>query len=182
MNKLNLIGRTFGRWKVLSESLDRKRGRVYWNCKCSCGVIKEVCGSSLTNGDSTSCSCYRIEFRRLNPERGYRLRPYEAAFHALQRSCAARRIVCELTYEQFLKYSKVYFCFYCGEEINWYRFNAAKNGQRYNLDRKESDLPYSKSNCVVCCKTCNYMKSSMSYKKFLRHVQKISDQVLARIK
>ncbi len=57
------VGETFGRWRVLSRSSYRdKRGkRSYFFCLCSCGTEKEVNGSSLTSGRSTSCGCYRAE-------------------------------------------------------------------------------------------------------------------------
>ena len=29
---------------------------------------------------------------------------------------------------------------------------------KYNLDRKDNSIGYSKNNCVVCCSTCNYIK------------------------
>lgn len=40
----------FGEWKVIKRT---KLG--YYECKCSCGTIKEVCGSRLLDGSSRSC-------------------------------------------------------------------------------------------------------------------------------
>lgn len=54
MGKLNdMTGQTVGDWKVLGYA-----GHGYWECQCSkCGRIKEVRGSSLRSGESTSCGC-----------------------------------------------------------------------------------------------------------------------------
>ena len=38
-----------------------EKGHSYWLCECSCGTIKSISGTSLKNGNSTSCGCYAIE-------------------------------------------------------------------------------------------------------------------------
>lgn len=66
MSKLiNLIGQKFGHWTVLERDLSKK-GTAYWICQCQCGTIRSVCGSSLRDGRSTSCGCYRTENSRTN--------------------------------------------------------------------------------------------------------------------
>jgi hypothetical protein len=38
MNRIkNLVGRKFGRLKVLEITLKRKKGSVVWSCQCECG-------------------------------------------------------------------------------------------------------------------------------------------------
>lgn len=50
------IGTTFGEWKVLAYAGERGQGRnTYWTCECSCGNIKDVCGSLLRMGNSSKC-------------------------------------------------------------------------------------------------------------------------------
>lgn len=56
--KNNLLGQKFGKWTVISQ--DRSRSG-YWNCVCECGTKKSVCGSTLKNGTSKSCGCYKIK-------------------------------------------------------------------------------------------------------------------------
>ncbi len=57
--KVNMVGRIFGRWKVLSEDPIRTRsGTVKYLCMCECGNMKSVSGSILRKGESTSCGCY----------------------------------------------------------------------------------------------------------------------------
>lgn len=51
----------FGKWTVLelAEPLKDKNGYNVnrWKCKCDCGAIKNVIGTTLRNGRSTSCGC-----------------------------------------------------------------------------------------------------------------------------
>lgn len=57
--RVDLTGKRFGRWTVVSESNLRDcNGNIMWNCKCDCGRQKTVSGNSLRKGCSTSCGCY----------------------------------------------------------------------------------------------------------------------------
>ena len=56
--KINIIGQRFGKWTVLDQSPQRGAGgTIKWICKCDCGTIKNVDGTSLRNGKSTNCGC-----------------------------------------------------------------------------------------------------------------------------
>lgn len=57
------IGQRFGRLVVVSIDgiID---GSAYWLCKCDCGNIKSVFGTSLRNGSTSSCGCYGAEMRK----------------------------------------------------------------------------------------------------------------------
>ncbi len=58
----DLTGKTFGRLTVVSLLPERtKSGNTKWRCRCSCGGwATSVIGSSLINGNSTSCGCYKL--------------------------------------------------------------------------------------------------------------------------
>ena len=51
----------FGKWTVmeLAEPLKDKRGYniTRWKCRCECGTIRDVIGTTLHNGKSTCCGC-----------------------------------------------------------------------------------------------------------------------------
>lgn len=53
----NLIGKTFGELIVLEKGSTDKNGHVSWVCQCSCGNLKEITGSNLIQGYTTSCGC-----------------------------------------------------------------------------------------------------------------------------
>lgn len=60
----NLSNKVFGRLTVLSfhhREFHNSKSRIYYLCKCVCGVEKIILGTSLSRGLTTSCGCYRIE-------------------------------------------------------------------------------------------------------------------------
>lgn len=62
MSKIkDLTGKRFGRLKVISYNGSNKYGKALWLCKCDCGNIQTVVGSSLTNNLTISCGCYNKE-------------------------------------------------------------------------------------------------------------------------
>lgn len=62
MGKLNdLTGQQFGRWTVLERDYDIKKKNIYWKCKCECGTLRSVAGTSLRSGISASCGCEKDE-------------------------------------------------------------------------------------------------------------------------
>ena len=56
LNQINLINQKFGYLTVLERDFS-KTGKVYWICKCDCGNIISVRGSSLKDGHTRSCGC-----------------------------------------------------------------------------------------------------------------------------
>ena len=58
MGKLiDLTGQRFGHWTVLSLDNDVHKKNLYWKCKCDCGTLRSVAGTSLKAGISVSCGC-----------------------------------------------------------------------------------------------------------------------------
>ena len=60
MNFKDLTGQRFGRLTVIEKS-DKKGDNVFWICRCDCGNIKTINGSSLRSGRTKSCGCYSKE-------------------------------------------------------------------------------------------------------------------------
>jgi hypothetical protein len=54
----DLTGQQYGRWAVLSPVISKPK---YWNCRCVCGVERQVFVGALRSGKSLSCGCYRSE-------------------------------------------------------------------------------------------------------------------------
>ena len=61
---LDLTGKTFGRWTVLSRGdppvSDKK---IMWHCRCICGAERDLPSVSLVHGWSKSCGCLAEEAR-----------------------------------------------------------------------------------------------------------------------
>jgi hypothetical protein len=58
---IDLIGREFGRLKVIKRTCNDKFGHSMWLCVCSCGKEKIIVNYSLINGTTKSCGCWNIE-------------------------------------------------------------------------------------------------------------------------
>lgn len=54
---IDLSGQHFGNWTVLCRDDSVQKKNIYWRCRCSCGVVRSVAGTSLRGGISTSCGC-----------------------------------------------------------------------------------------------------------------------------
>lgn len=86
-------------------------------------------------------------------------------YSRLRNDAHARNIELLLTFEQFHTIIQSP-CHYCGDNQN-----------RRGLDRTDSDIGYTHTNVVACCKTCNYMKRSMSLLDFIAHIKRIASNV-----
>lgn len=70
-----------------------------------------------------------------------------------------------LSFEEFLIYTDIGVCHYCGlDNIRWAEY---ANGP-YNLDRKDNSKGYEVGNLAVCCYKCNYRKNNFySHEQFV---------------
>lgn len=59
---IDMTGKQFGRWKVISKSMTNSSRQVKWLCECSCEkhTRREVVGAELRRGTSLSCGCLRM--------------------------------------------------------------------------------------------------------------------------
>ena len=60
---VNVVGKKFGRWAVISSSIN-KAGASVALCKCDCGVERAVLQASLLAGRSKSCGCWKHDKRQ----------------------------------------------------------------------------------------------------------------------
>jgi hypothetical protein len=149
----DLSGMVFGRLTVLEPSGKNKWQNVIWKCRCICGIEVHVLQGNLVKkkGFTISCGCYQTENRRK--------KPYEALYNTFARENKRREVLVDLSYEDFIEYTATLICHYCNGPIRWQMYDR-QSYSRYNLDRKDNSIGYSKENCVVCCKRCNIAKSS----------------------
>ena len=60
---IDLTGRRFERLLVLRRDTESTKKEPYWICKCDCGTIKSIAGTSLREGRTKSCGCLNNEMR-----------------------------------------------------------------------------------------------------------------------
>jgi len=57
--RIDLVGKRFGRWRVIAPA-----GGVMWSCVCTCGTCRDINGQSLREGRSKSCGCLKRELAK----------------------------------------------------------------------------------------------------------------------
>jgi len=133
----------------------RKQQLYQWRC--------DVCGSQGYSKywhlkKTARCpSCPRPHFRK---------KPFEALYNNFVSLSKKRCLSVEMTYEEFLHFTSILNCHYCGEPVHWAKCSTA--GRAYNLDRIDNDKGYSLGNCVVACCRCNMSRGNrFSYHEWL---------------
>lgn len=163
---------------LILRTVKRPRGSnqrliPYYECKCTtegCSNItyRDVNRSLKWSGYCRPCSNRKkLEKARLvpNPADG---EPYEALYNSLRKLCKEKNKDITLTYEDFRDIAEKHNeCHYCKSEVKFAIRNISKNGSRYNLDRKDNSVGYTKDNCVPCCWRCNNGKGDrFSYEEW----------------
>ena len=174
-NRQDIVGRRFNRLTAVEFAGTTDNGKnALWNCVCDCGSYVNVRRGMLLRGDTKSCGCLRKETASARS----RKRPYEALYNKVKGRCARIGREFSLTYEDFLEFVAIKFCYYCGDAVMWvpFRLGYKKTYVGSNLDRLNSGLGYTKENCVVCCWPCNEMKQSTSYSAFMSQIGKIYER------
>jgi len=57
MRKLNLIGQTYNKLRVIADTNKKQDRRTIWLCECECGNLTEVNTNNLRRGTTKSCGC-----------------------------------------------------------------------------------------------------------------------------
>jgi hypothetical protein len=148
MQKINIIGKTFGRLLVQNE-VGKIGPHITYNCRCACGAHALVRGQSLRRGDTTSCGCYRREaMRNAQTTHGMYGTPTYRSWRAMLARCL------DAAHHQFADYG--------GRGITvdpaWLTFENffADMGERpegRTLDRIDNDRGYSGGNCRWATRT-----------------------------
>ena len=142
-NKLiDLTGKRFGYWTVLKRAQNKGK-RVFWLCRCVCGNVKIVQGTSLKNGVSKSCGCKKSE----NHFKSHGLHDT-----ALYRKWARVKNRCFNRNDKMYKHYGERDITMCDEWKNDFKafYNwSMKNGYKENLelDRIDNDGNYCPENC-----------------------------------
>ena len=136
-----------------------------YSCKCECGNFTEVSANNLIGGKVVSCGC---ALQGCN-----RLRPYEWLYQGLVRGAEDRELDLDISYENFVAFTTIKACHYCGGEVWWNPYSGnhmrGMHTRSYNLDRMDSRRGYLNDNVVVCCTRCNRAKNNLfTYDEWVR--------------
>jgi hypothetical protein len=180
--KIDLVGRKFGRLTVIKDVGRRVNKSPLWLCQCDCGGTKETTSKSLMGG-TKSCGClYREAMQRANGSKrksSRKLDNDECCTRLVYRACKygarSRKIDFNIdldTVRQMIKKP----CAYCGEvNCNKMKYKHKENYFfRYNgIDRIDSLKGYTKDNIVTCCGTCNQGKNDLTVDEFYKWIDRV---------
>lgn len=165
----------FGKLTVLRLAYVHKTDGAYWACKCSCNNQerdKPYRGSSLIQGKSTSCGCYRLQQVHLKLRHAVGSSIMRQKYIAYKNAAKDRNISFCLDFSIFTHLTSGA-CDYCGR-IGVNESRSKWDVVRYNgIDRVDNSIGYEPSNCVPCCGPCNKAKLKMSRSEFLQLISLI---------
>lgn len=87
-------------------------------------------------------------------------------YSRLKSTARRKKILCDLSLQQFLSLVEGACCFYCGDSLG--------KSFSWQLDRIDSGTGYTFSNVRACCSVCNYAKHCLSETAFREWVFRIA--------
>ena len=176
MRKLDLIGQKFGKLVVISQFVNKEKGRIIYKCKCDCGKLCNKDYGGIKTCKLPNCGCV-TRFRGVRREEDG---SGEVTLTTWSRICNKRSKEHEFTiYHRyvwilFLKQKRK--CVYTGLPITF-----PKNTQpsellksTASLDRIDSKKGYIKGNVQWVHKNANLMKQTFSHEHFIKMCNLIS--------
>ncbi len=145
IDKSTYIGKTYGRWSIVSVIF--KGRRTYVSAVCSCGVKRDVRLDQIINGSSQSCGCFKMDrIKRVAKTHGFSKTATYTSWLEMKGRCYCP--------------TKTQYSDYGGRGITvcerWLGENGFVNflddmGERpsvsHTLDRKDNNGQYCKDNC-----------------------------------
>lgn len=176
--RLELQGNVYDQLEVIRlERVDKKNGTM-WRCRCSCQKEVVLRGSHLTAGDATKCRQCATKAMQTAKSYGQMGHWY---WRQVLRGAEARAISVDLTPEEawqlFLDQEGK--CAFTGIKLDFPpRSNRAALGTA-SLDRKDSRIGYSITNCQWVHKVINRMKMEFDDDQFVWWCAKVASNQLA---
>ena len=171
-------GAQFGKLTILSHEI--KDGKRFYLCSCQCGNLISKRSHSIKTNISGCRKCSVTDWNKAGIKST--IKPHgRAAFNKLylsyKRGAKKKNRPFELTKDEF-KAKTSCNCHYCGALPNTSgkRISSGLNQSDYlynGIDRKDNEIGYTVDNTIPCCKTCNFMKGSLTYSDFLSKIKLI---------
>jgi hypothetical protein len=181
----DMTGDKVGYLKIIQITDERIHGSVVYICECDCGMIVKQPRNRLYHRDYpiTHCGCQGVgKARKPKPGAlsvgsrysrkfssgipGRKLTPVKSIRANYRYNAAKWGHEFELSLRQF-KELLSQDCHYCGATPSQeYKRNGGSLFLYNGIDRVDNNKGYTDSNCVPCCKQCNYFKGTLSQEEF----------------
>ena len=160
------IGKTIGAWTILERVHHPvKTNDIHWLCRCKCGIVKAVNGSSLRGGQSRSC------WKCSSQPRPYGKGIPAPFWNRIKKNASKRSIRVHITtnyaYSIFLKQRGK--CALSGLKIAFPKHGTEllKGISTASLDRIDSKKGYVRGNLQWVHKDVNLMKNVLNSSRFV---------------
>ncbi len=167
---VDFSGKKFNRWTAIV--LVRKKSKIFWKCKCDCGVTKIVRLDGLKSGQSKSCGCWNNEMRSIN---GKKNRTHGMSGHQFYRSWASMFHRCNNPNSTVFKY-------YGGRGIKickrWDKFENFKKDMwdtwkpGLTIERQNVNGNYTPKNCIWIPKSAQVYNTSQTVRIKINGVER----------
>jgi hypothetical protein len=176
----DLTGQKFHKLTVVRYEGRDKWGYPVWLCQCECGNFTKATSGKLKgkpNARRTSCGCSKPNGHGAHKEKTFPKLTFDVFYRVLREyrdSAEVRGHAWELAPDIAIGLFKSD-CYYCGTPPSAPKRLHKKDNPTFmsGIDRLDSRVGYTESNCVPCCRRCNYMKGSMTADEFLTVVKAI---------
>jgi hypothetical protein len=153
------IGDVYSRLTILDVIHDPPQ-EIKVLCLCSCGKKKVISFKGIRSGMSKSCGCFRKETLHARKEPALKVSLTDTVRY--YRNGAAQRQLDFLLTKKEIDNLTLSNCYYCGSSPQENILATKRNG----IDRKDSSVGYTTTNCVPCCTFCNYAKNDRPLEVF----------------
>jgi hypothetical protein len=154
--KEDLRGRKISNWNVIGISRNDKSGRLEWRCICECGFEKNIRDNRLHQNKMISCKqCH--SYKDITPK----------IYFKILKVAQTRNIEFKISPKEMWEiYEEQNFqCYFTKIPIS-IRYEYGSMGTA-SLDRKNSNLGYTKENCQWVHKVVNICKHSLDNDEFI---------------
>lgn len=141
---MDLEGRQFNEWEVISYVGKNKHGIHVWNCKCSCGNTFSVAYGNLKSGNSKKCySCGRKDHGKKMKTHGCSHLPEYRSWRCMLRRCHNPK---DFGYSYYGGRGVTVYKEWCDSFESFYDYVGKKPSSTHTIDRIDNERGYEPGN------------------------------------